>query len=284
MSPTAQVRPLRGAPVLVAAPTTRCGTTLLQRVFNSGSNSLLFGEDVTRGLVEALWAYVVRLRGFEEVRETNGADLQRALAGEQFWCPDLLPDVDRLLEHYRDSVQRYLDFLSAEAHHLGRPVWGGKRPGLSVSMLCLVRQLIPDSRVIYLGRDVRDVARSAKARGFLKSEQDVAGLAQSWAAQMNEVEQFSKDAGSWFVRYEDLVADPEDALRRLEALTGARDLDREVFGVKLNAFGRASGSYVAPSELSAREQALLEQHAGAARQRYLEHAPTSGAAALAAAS
>lgn len=264
------IRPVSGAPLLVAAPTTRCGTTLVQRLLNSSENALVFGE----GVFAALRALAALAR---EQLDEHGArsaqqrvDLARALRGEQFWCPHLMPDVAGYLDAWRGALDGLVRFHEREARALGRPLWGAKHPKVSAEELELLRELIPGARIVYVTRDVFAVIRSAKARRFLRTLPEVGDYARRWAENVLGARTAFRDApGVFFLRHEDLERNRTEALARLAAFTGARGMRAEVLDVRVNTWsgtreGQAPDQYVAPLELSGEERSAIERAAGEA--------------------
>jgi Sulfotransferase family len=104
-------------------------------------------------------------------------------------------------------------FYRLYAEKFGKPRWGDKTPMYFADM-SLVQRLIPEARFIHLIRDGRDVALSIKDLWFgPNSIHEVAGW---WVSRINQARN-QVDALPWYieVRYEDLVRDTEDVLRRI---------------------------------------------------------------------
>ena len=103
----------------------------------------------------------------------------------------------------------------------GKSRWGDKTPvyGQFVPELLGV---LPEAHFVHIIRDGRDVALSLRATWFSPAE-DVAGLARHWADQIRTTRQQAAGRDCYTeVRYEDLLAEPADTLRRICA---AIDLD-----------------------------------------------------------
>ena len=93
-------------PLLVTAPTIRCGTTLLQRLICSSGDALLFGEQAADELAVALRLLVARLRVFVQNPGHFAASLEAFAAGDvNDWMIDLMPDLDGFV---RAAVDGYL--------------------------------------------------------------------------------------------------------------------------------------------------------------------------------
>jgi hypothetical protein len=257
--------PLGGAPLLVAAPTTRCGTTLVQRLLDSSSNALVLGEGVAQALLEHVEAYAARAPLLARAAEQR-ADLERALRKEPFWCPHLTADVPGFVALFREALERFVRFHEGEAHAHGRTLWGAKLPTVPVERVRTLRAVLPGSKVIYVVRDLVAAAASAKARRFLRVPSDFERFAERWQAGVIGIEALRADSHVLVLRYEDLVRGGGGALRELADFTGARDLDPAVLRARVNTWsgaaadGHAPSGYVAPAELDEDELAALERH------------------------
>lgn len=248
-------------PLFVLAPVARCGTTFLQRLINTSRQMVMFGEneDITRRLPAAI-EFACSKAGMKEDLSAFG-DLGRMIADE--WTAGLFPGrgdgyLELSLRNFYDAVRHY----QATADRLGR-AWGIKEP--YAGQLGMLRTLLPQARFICIYRDLFDVARSYKARGWFRSPYDVVKLAHDWQDGMRSM----LSAGNTrvcIVRYEDLVANADHALARIEEFASLSGIDRKLMGVKVNTSahdsrGRWISAYMAPEELSKEEHLALVAHA-----------------------
>jgi len=257
------------APVIVSAPTARCGTTLAQRLLSASSNAFLYGEEVGHH-VRTLTNFLIGLiQQFRTTGEAADEDFRLALAGQLTdWRPGLMPPTQVML---RAWVETYYQIPMALAEHgaaIGRPIWGFKGPDYTRDQLKAFLMLMPKARIVYVFRHLRDALRSAKARRFVVSEADAASFCARWATNMREVAELRGDPRVLFLRYENLVADEPANVRMLEAFTGVAGIDPTVFAVKVNTFvgeaseGRSPTQYIEPAALTAADLAAIETHAG----------------------
>ncbi len=258
------------SPVIITAPTARCGTTLVQRLLCTGDNSLVYGEEV--GLhVRTLTGFLIGLiQQFERGGEAADAEFVRAITGDQSdWNPGLMPPTEVMLKAWTETYYQIPAELAEFGRSIGRPVWGFKGPDYARDMLKAFLMLMPKARIIYVFRDLAEALKSAKSRRFATTDEEVAAFCAKWAANMREVADLRGDTRVLFLKYEDFIADPPAAVAAIEAFTGAKGLKPEVFGVKVNTFkgdegrGFSPTQYIAPAELSTADRSAIATHAGA---------------------
>jgi hypothetical protein len=258
------------APVIVTAPTTRCGTTLVQRLLSDSDNAFLYGEEVGHQLKQLTTWFIGLLQAFEKDADALDADFVRAMAGELTdWRPSLMPPTQLMMNAWVETYYQLPTRLAEFGASIGRPVWGFKGPAYPRDMLLAFLALMPHARVIYVYRNPYEALKSAKARRFAEGEAGVAGFCAEWARNMDEVLGLGDDPRLLLLKYEDLVADPAVQIGRLEAFTGATGVKATALDLKINTFkgetdkGLSPTQYIAPAELSPGERAIVEAHAGA---------------------
>jgi hypothetical protein len=257
------------SPVIITAPTARCGTTLVQRLLCTGDNSFLYGEEV--GLhIRTLTTYLIGLiQQFERGGAAADAEFEKALSGTQDdWRPGLMPPTQVMLNAWTQTYYQIPAALADYGASIGRPIWGFKGPDYARDMLRAFLMLMPKARIIYVFRDLTEALKSAKARRFVTTDEEVAGFCAKWAANLRETADLRGDARVLFLKYEDLIADRPAAVAAVEAFTGASGLNADVFDVKVNTFtgdearGFSPTQYIAPAELSAADRAAIATQAG----------------------
>lgn len=127
--------------------------------------------------------------------------------------------LDSVKEHLRGSAPDYAEAIrrvyALYAGSRGRSRYGDKTPPFLMHMGMLAEQF-PEARFIHLVRDGRDVVLSLREQSFAPSS--FAGAADYWRGRVTRARRAGEALGpSRYreVRYEDLVADPEPALREL---------------------------------------------------------------------
>jgi hypothetical protein len=231
-------------------------------LINTSGQMVMFGEneDITRRLPASI-EFACSKAGMQEDLSAFG-DLGRMIADE--WTAGLFPGrgdayLDLSLRNFYDAVRHY----QATGDRLGR-AWGIKEP--YSGQLGMLRSLLPHARFICIYRDLFDVARSYKARGWIKAPYDLIKLAHEWQHEIRSMLSAGRKR-VLIVRYEDLVANPDHELARIEEFASISGIDRKLMGVKVNSSahdsrGRMISTYLAPEELSKEEHLVLVAHAG----------------------
>jgi hypothetical protein len=111
------------------------------------------------------------------------------------------------------EVLRVFYRLCAERE--GKPRWGDKTPGY-VKRMRTIGTALDEARFIHLIRDGRDVALSRRKRG-MGADKPIGDVADLWKRRIDNARKQAKRLRGRYmeVRYEDLVADPEHALRQI---------------------------------------------------------------------
>lgn len=256
--PVAEGEVVAGELLFVTAPTSRCGTTLVQRLLNSSPEALVFGEGVGAALLELVQGVAKRAPVLARADE-HRADLARALAGEQFWCPHLLGDPPGYVGLFVESLERFVRFHEAEARRHGRRLWGAKLPTVPVEALRTLRAVLPGARVLYIWRDLLEAARSAKARRFLELQGDFERFGALWREGYGGIAALADDPGVRVLAHERLERRDPAVLPELEAFTGVRGLDPTVLERRVNTWagaedaGHAPAMQIEPRELEPKE-------------------------------
>jgi sulfotransferase family protein len=256
------------APVIVTAPTTRCGTTLIQRLLTGSANAFLYGEEIAAYVASLTQVMVNFLQLTERIGGTMDADFASALAGPvKDWRPAQMPPLGVIQPAFVESYYRIPAALAAHGESIGRPIWGFKRPDLSRDMLSAMLMLMPRAKVVYVYRHLADALKSAKARRFVTSDADVAAFCARWANGLTEVSKLASDQRVLFLKYETLIAEREQVTALLEAFTGASGVSAAAFDIKVNTFagdvaGYSPTQYIEPAPLTATDIAAIEAHAG----------------------
>jgi hypothetical protein len=261
---------LEVGPIVVTSPTTRCGTTLAQRLLWSSDNAFVYGEEIGHQLNNLTDQFLTVIR-YCEVNEAELDDgFRRALAGAMDdWRPGLAPPAEIMLKAWISTYYQLPATLAAFGGAIGRPLWGFKWPACPPRMLSAFLALMPRTRIIYLVRHPAEALKSAKARRFVKNTQEASSFCQTWAENLQAALPLRSDPRVLWLRYEDLLAEKERAVADIEAFAGVRGIRMEAFGVKVNTFvgdpaeGHSPTQYIVPAALTEAELDAVALHAGA---------------------
>lgn len=205
------------APIFVVGHP-RSGTTLVQQILSAHN-------DVWSGPETFVFARLKRHDG-----KLNPTDLLHLMRRWKKLDGDVVPEATRtaLLEQaeagqlsMKSLVLSVMNALKPESSTAHR--WLEKTPD-HVFYLNEIWQTFPDARVINVLRDPRAVASSPKAFGRAPSDlrrlMVLSRFAARWLRAVESYEQHQHDERIISVRYEDLIAAPEQELQRLAAHIG----------------------------------------------------------------
>ncbi|WP_433467118.1 sulfotransferase family protein [Spirillospora sp. CA-128828] len=108
----------------------------------------------------------------------------------------------------------------AYARRHGKPRWGDKRPSY-FRRVPMLQRMFPDAQFVHLVRDGRDAVSSLMGMPWFKG--DIYAAALTWREAVDTGTNLAARLGPRTfheLRYEDLVAEPEDALMKLCAFIG----------------------------------------------------------------
>ncbi len=261
-------------PLIITAPTTRTGTTLLQRLLCSSHAVLIYGELVAQDLEFFLNLYTFKAQAYTYKSRALARGLEQVLAGDvDHWIPDLMPDVDEYVAAFGQAAFSGIRYCRDYARQRGRPVWGFKCPAWKPALVRLVRTLLPRARWIVITRDLAACVRSAKAQLQLGSLPEVQEFCRTWLEGMDYWRGVGDDPAVLVLSYEELTAAPERPLRRLAEFTGVDDIQADVLKHKLNTWSgdhvliQAPNGYVPPAQLTEAEQRIVDETIAATERR-----------------
>ena len=258
------------SPIVISSPTTRSGTTLLQRLLCSSDNAIVYGEVCSSDLDLYLNFFINRAMMYQFNRAKLDSSLAAFKQGEvNDWILDLMPDLDGYLAALGNACFAGIDYCRQAALEMNRPVWGFKYPGWTPVVLNALRQMMPGFKLLYIHRDLLDCVKSEKARGNLSSLEEFKGYCVSWTQNLEFVLGLKDQQNVLLVNYADLVGKPEQTIQSISGFSGATNIQPSVLNVKVNTFKDANSShtgYVAPAELSAEELNVVESLGSSLRQ------------------
>ena len=158
-----------------------------------------------------------------DVRDT----LFKAIVNSPRW-PDFHLDRDALhkrIENLGDTftlADGVRAFYRLYAEKRGKYRWGDKTPGYT-NRIAEIARLLPEARFIHIIRDGRDVASSMRHLWFGPRD-NIETLAREWVKQISNARSAAIAIADRYIeiRYEDLVADPEQILHKACAFIGLK--------------------------------------------------------------
>ena len=243
-------------PLLIASPAPRSGTTLLQRLFCSSPDALIFGETVAHDLNLFISVFENKKMLLEHDAGRHAQQFEAVLAGDvNDWIADLLPDSAWVLETFESAFSACFERFAELARRRGRRRWGAKLPGWPPPMLAQLLDAMPEARLIYIVRDLESTVRSARLIGLCGDADAIRAFGRDWHAHQARVAHACPGERTLRVDYAKLCAEPDVQLPRLAAFAGVAGLDPSVLDHRINDAGRR---HETPPELSAEERALVE--------------------------
>jgi hypothetical protein len=238
-------------PVFILSAGGRAGSTLIQRLFLSTKQVLVWGEH--NGLL---------VSGFCELMSGMESWLSYQARGQleyldEHGYQEFIPNVNPAVQAFAAATRRFFDeSLGKEAYRRGYQRWGFKEIRYGRKEALFLQELYPDARFVLLFRNPRDCLRSIKSMGWYKKDfgGDPCAFLKNWVRLSGELLSASASLQrSCVVRYEELVEDPETSICRLANVTGVGEelFDRAVFAV------RARGTKCPPKNLNAADIAAL---------------------------
>lgn len=255
-------------PVFVVGPCARNGITLLQRLLNSSRKIIVYGENLY-----FMHQMPELVRSIDQAYRAHGSALdasrQRFLnQTTDYWSSDLWPDCEKFMLVIYDAFYNAAMFYEQSSREYGFNRWGIKNPLINLDMMTSLSVLMPGAKFIFIYRNLFDVARSAKARAFIKTPQDFQNLAHQW--QQNTAGALNiKHNNLLQIKYERLVEHPAAGISQIESFTGIQGIDLSIMTRKINTFenskleGTSSTGYVAPEDLTPAETDILRKQAQA---------------------
>jgi hypothetical protein len=201
-------------PVVVLG-VSRSGTTLLKAMLDAHSRLSIPSESY---FIPQLWDR----HGAHPRRDAFVEDLKR-LAKIREWGVDPEQVRRRLPERpaFPEAVQA---IYRVYAEGRGKPRFGDKTP-LYMQHLDVLERAFPDARYVHIVRDGRDAALSLlsmtrRPRFNLTRPRGVGDFACAWRREIRAARRFGRSRPYLELRYEELVAEPEERLREVAAFLG----------------------------------------------------------------
>lgn len=260
-------------PIVIVAPTQRCGTTLIQRAINSTGNSVIYGENFALlekypGLVAHFESRVGNPQVEAMRRRILTKDYDRDLSG---LFPEMPGFASLLKRQFYDQLRYYNRSSIADGFHR----WGIKHQIVDLASFSSFYKLASSSRFVFVYRDVIAAAQSAKARFGTSGETQIAEFSSRWVRNISAMRKV-KDQRTLHLEYADLEADPDTWADAIRSHCSLDNMDPNVWHRRVNVSsdidilseGEAQTGYRRPAQLTNEERAIVLRIAGKARDEY----------------
>ena len=249
------------APIIIVAPATRCGTTLLQRAFNSTGQAIIYGENFN--LVENYPGIIGMVFRNVPLRKERTAEVrQQVLSGDyDIDASPMFPDYEGYAEINRQNFYRLISYYEERSRSYGRTVWGIKHQIRVLDGFSVFMRLLPQARYVFIYRNVFEIAPSHKARfspGY-PHPKDFADLGRTWSRNLRAMRAV-KQPNVLHLEYAELAGNPEGAIALLESHCRIGGIRREVFSRRINVSPLIDRLDQAEAETSYRTPKPLEPH------------------------
>lgn len=253
------------APILILAPTTRCGSTLLQRAINQRGQAIIYGENFV--FLEQL-PFLVNgaAEHFEGKVRAAAATLEEFLRGNKGMdASALFPDYEAYRRLLWGFFYQVAQFYRDQARSHGYSRWGLKHQITALAGFHHFLQIIPGYRSVTVFRDLIAVAKSMNTRWpeNLQTEAQCFEIGRNWQNNLKYLLRLDRRR-NLVLRYEDLATHKERWLALVEKHLEL-EVSREAFDKRVNAHsydlvtGRVSESYSPPTDLpESKIEALLK--------------------------
>jgi hypothetical protein len=190
------------------------------------------------------------------VKPEVDAALERFAGGDvNFWCVNVVPDTDQITETFKQYFNELIKDLEVTTEIYGYEGWGVKTPFQNpVSAANEVMRLIPESRHIFMVRDLVSVVKSMLGRKWNVNKETI----DHWQSGILEISNIRETDHTLILCYDVFVDNPEAGITKLESFLDITEIDRDVMKVKVNTFTKQSSTeYVEPGKVNKRQHKEL---------------------------
>jgi hypothetical protein len=206
--------PAAGSTPIFLLGSQRSGTTMLRLMLNNHPNLAIPHETAF------ITIYHKKLDSYGDLADKDNA---RRLLADISQHPlvkrgGLIENPDAILSRHTASYSELIDAIfQSYADSLGKALWGDKTPFYTPDIDVLHR-IFPDAKILHLVRDGRDVVLSQKSIEWMSG--NLPKLILDWRWKTTIAHKVGSALGDNFleIRYEDLVRQPEQMLRRICSL------------------------------------------------------------------
>ncbi len=147
---------MKPCPIFILAPIWRSGSTLVQRILNTGDDLVIWGEN--HGLISHFANNYTKLQHFAKSGIDGKAHVhfneERGRDSSNLWLANTNPPGEHYLSCAKDFIESYYKLYSDR--------WGFKEVRYGKKEVELLCSLFPNARFIFVVRDIIDCYRSTK--------------------------------------------------------------------------------------------------------------------------
>ena len=224
-------------PIFILASGQRCGSTLIQRLLNSHDDIMIWGEQ--HGALNHFFRLHKVLLEWESDYKAHRETFFEQ--GYDNFTPNMIPSDKEIIAAARDYVY---SLFAKPTNSIGKNVWGFKEVRYDSEVAAFLLRLFPDSKIIWLTRNILDCILSLK-----HWENDKGPWTRQWTEtfvadwkRVNESFLLRSNSISNYimVKYEDLVSDKETEVERICDLIDIHpcELNLDVFSRKIHNDGK----------------------------------------------
>ncbi|MEO9527366.1 sulfotransferase [Roseibium sp.] len=250
-------------------PDHRSGTTFLQRLITSSDNGICYGEFTGRRIAELCDFAHKELLLIQKNEDRQAVEWKNVFSGDvDYWMAGLDLPGDFSKHALLGAVQFYRQHHDEATRLVNKEIWAVKFPKLEFTRVVRIADLINDLKCIYIYRNVFDVIRSQKSKGWISNRQIVIESCLEWVKNTDVIAALKKNdfrnqpAMLHVVQYEDLVRNLDSNLKAIEAFSGLRGIKPAVADTKVNTWITASGEDMTPAVSYREPEPLTEEEAG----------------------
>jgi len=236
------------SPVFLLSAGWGSGSTLLQRLITSASGVLIWGEPHDHAIPVHRLAQMLAPISDKWPKDSyfNSGDKSKPL--HEQWIANYSPPIAALRRAHRSFIEAW---LKESAMALGYDQWGLKDVRLTIDHARYLRWLFPDSKFVFIYRDVLSSYRSCKNVRWFSVWPDYrvsppAAFAHHWMHLLSGFIAGAKDVDGLLIKYEDLVSGALPVSKIAKHL-GLDTIDDTLLHDKIGARGSSNKS-VSPLE------------------------------------
>ncbi len=251
-------------PILITSPEKRCGTTLVQRLLCSSDDALIYGEECAYDVNMAIAIFHQKRMQLAIQEKNSDQMLHDLLSGKTSqWIARLLPTASHYLKHVEEGFVHLLNGFDTYANSQGRSVWGAKLPAWNAAQIKLIKSYIPNTKVVYIARPLKDCVRSAKAQSMFRTDEDVRLFCQQWKTNNIEYTQIRNEPWLLQIEFNDLINNSHKTIKKLESFCSIKNIRIDVLRDKVNdQFALRPTKiteYIDPANLSQKEKNIVQE-------------------------